>query len=163
MLVAAAVLPSDFAMAEDPSLVAVIQHMQILSIFSFLLLLYVLPTLIAFGRGTPSRFAILALNVTLGFTGLGWIACLVWSLLNIPIKTSSGVRNQTADPLMLIVPGSGEVRSSSPDLGFGRPENSIEMLAGLAQLSEQGQLSEQDFNEHKRKLLLEGQEKGLRL
>jgi hypothetical protein len=161
LLMVAASLPSNIAMAEYPAEDSGFQYLRLLSIFSLLLLLYVLPTLISFGRGHPSRFAILVLNLTLGFTGLGWIACLVWSLLNIPSKANTGITNQTAIPLMLIMPGPGKTASSTPDLGSAHSRNSVAMLAGLAQLLEQGHLSEQEFNEHKRKLLLEGQQKGL--
>ena len=43
-------------------------------------LLYILPAIVAFRRRHHNRAAILALNLLLGWTGLGWIAALVWSL-----------------------------------------------------------------------------------
>jgi Superinfection immunity protein len=39
-----------------------------------------LPTAIAFVRKHHNRFAILALNVMLGWTIIGWAVALVWSL-----------------------------------------------------------------------------------
>jgi ABC-type transport system involved in cytochrome c biogenesis permease component len=45
---------------------------------------YMLPALVAALRGHPQIWAITALNLLLGLTGLGWIAALVWSLTAIP-------------------------------------------------------------------------------
>lgn len=42
--------------------------------------LYFLPAIIAFGRKHNSRVAILVLNLLLGWSVLGWIIALVWSL-----------------------------------------------------------------------------------
>jgi hypothetical protein len=42
--------------------------------------LYILPSVIAFKRGHQNAGAILALNLLLGWTFLGWVAALVWSL-----------------------------------------------------------------------------------
>lgn len=39
-----------------------------------------LPTWVAFGRKHHQRYAIAALNVLLGATGIGWIAALIWAL-----------------------------------------------------------------------------------
>jgi hypothetical protein len=44
------------------------------------LALGMLPTIIAFRRGHPSRWLILAANVVLGATGIGWLLALVWAL-----------------------------------------------------------------------------------
>lgn len=41
---------------------------------------YLIPSAVAFGRGHVNAGAILALNLLLGWTGLGWVAALVWSL-----------------------------------------------------------------------------------
>ncbi len=52
----------------------------LLIILPVTLALCFLPSIIAFRRNHHNRIAILALNVLLGWTGLGWIAALVWSL-----------------------------------------------------------------------------------
>lgn len=41
---------------------------------------YFLPTLLALSRKHPSATAIIILNFLLGWTGLGWIIALIWSL-----------------------------------------------------------------------------------
>lgn len=45
-----------------------------------LLALYFLPSVIAFSRDHHDKFGIFALDLLLGWTVLGWIAALVWSL-----------------------------------------------------------------------------------
>jgi hypothetical protein len=46
----------------------------------FFLLFYFVPTFIAVTRGHPNTAAIVALNILLGWSFLGWVAALVWSL-----------------------------------------------------------------------------------
>jgi hypothetical protein len=43
------------------------------------LLLYFVPSVVAFVRGHHNKWAIFALNLLLGWTFLGWIGALVWS------------------------------------------------------------------------------------
>ena len=49
-------------------------------IFLMFLLIYFLPSMVAFNRRHRQRIAILALNFLLGWTVLFWILSLVWSL-----------------------------------------------------------------------------------
>ena len=44
------------------------------------LAIYFLPTAIAINRGHMSKGAIFALNLLLGWIGIGWIVALIWSL-----------------------------------------------------------------------------------
>ncbi len=43
--------------------------------------LYFLPTIIAAMRDHPQKVVIILLNVFLGWSGIAWIICLVWSLI----------------------------------------------------------------------------------
>ena len=45
-----------------------------------LLVLFFAPNMIAYARGHRSAHAILALNILLGWTALGWIIAMVWAL-----------------------------------------------------------------------------------
>ena len=49
-------------------------------LFIIVAIVYFVPTIIAFLRGHPSKWAIGALNLLLGWTVLGWIGSLIWSL-----------------------------------------------------------------------------------
>jgi hypothetical protein len=46
----------------------------------FCALLYLLPTIIAFGRHHHSANSIMLVNVLLGWTVIGWIVAFIWSL-----------------------------------------------------------------------------------
>ena len=43
--------------------------------------LYFLPTLIAWKNSHTKTSAIFALNLFLGWCGVGWLACLIWALI----------------------------------------------------------------------------------
>jgi len=47
---------------------------------AFLLLIYIVPTIVAFKRDKRNRIAIFVLNILLGWTLIGWVVALVWSL-----------------------------------------------------------------------------------
>lgn len=51
---------------------------------------YLLPTLVAMQRGHAQSAAIFALNLLLGWTVLGWVAALVWSLTLGPRRQEDG-------------------------------------------------------------------------
>jgi hypothetical protein len=47
---------------------------------------YFLPTAVAYWRHHPNALAIAALNILLGWTVLGWVGALVWSLTQPPAR-----------------------------------------------------------------------------
>ena len=60
-------------------------RMQDLSCLDLLMItlifaVYFLPSLIAFAREHKNRIAIFLLNLLLGWTVLGWVSSLVWSI-----------------------------------------------------------------------------------
>ena len=46
------------------------------------LAIYFIPTIIAFIRGHASKWGIMLVNLILGFTGIGWLFALIWSVSN---------------------------------------------------------------------------------
>ncbi len=49
--------------------------------YSFALsLLFFIPAILAFLRGHPRRWPIVLLLLSLGWTGVGWLVALIWSL-----------------------------------------------------------------------------------
>ncbi len=50
------------------------------------LLIYFLPSIIALARGHQNALAIFVLDLLLGWTFLGWVAALVWSLTAVQVK-----------------------------------------------------------------------------
>ena len=53
------------------------------AIFIIAALLYFVPSFVAFSRGHQNRAAILALNIFLGWTFIGWVVALVWSFTEV--------------------------------------------------------------------------------
>ncbi len=49
-------------------------------LFAVLALIYLIPSIVAAKRAHRNRHAIMALNILLGWTFLGWVAALIWSL-----------------------------------------------------------------------------------
>jgi len=52
-----------------------------ISLLVLVFAIYFLPTLIAFLRQHKNKLAIFLLNLLLGWTILGWVASLVWSVI----------------------------------------------------------------------------------
>jgi Superinfection immunity protein len=50
-------------------------------VLMLILLIYLLPTLIAYSREHPARAEIVVLNIFLGWTLIGWIAVFLWAAL----------------------------------------------------------------------------------
>ena len=45
------------------------------------LIIYMLPTLIAYARDIPSRAALTVVNIVFGWTLIGWLVCFLWATL----------------------------------------------------------------------------------
>jgi hypothetical protein len=43
------------------------------------LFIYLIPTIVAFRRGHASRAGICILNIVAGWSGIGWLASLIWA------------------------------------------------------------------------------------
>ena len=41
---------------------------------------YIIPSIVAYSKGTKRRHAICVLNILLGWTLLGWIGALIWAI-----------------------------------------------------------------------------------
>jgi hypothetical protein len=80
----------DFAFAPGRCIIAVratqpeaafLEATQTVVLLVLIVVLYLLPTLIAFGREHPQRTTVALLNIVLGWTLIGWIVVFVWALL----------------------------------------------------------------------------------
>jgi hypothetical protein len=89
---------------------------------------YFLPTFVAAKRGHPNGTAIFVLDLFLGWTFIGWLAALIWSV-------------------SAIKPAAQEVKVvSAPDLKYSQ-------LQTLASLKEKGLLTDAEYDVEKTKLL----------
>lgn len=64
-------------------------NIEIILVLLFLLTVYLLPSINAFNRWHKDRKAVLALNVFLGWTAIGWICSLIWSFTGPNLKKDS--------------------------------------------------------------------------
>ena len=131
----------------------------------FLLALYVAPTIVAFSRGHEYRWVIFALNMFGGWTGLVWVAAMVWAVF--PANRSF------ADPIVGNPTGLGR-RNSGDAFGnadFGRrrgyveearyptkstiadASHSFDTIRGLKRLLDEGAITEEEFAKTKSELL----------
>jgi hypothetical protein len=62
--------------------------MGFLTLLLFFAAIYFLPTIIALARGKQNAVAILALNLLLGWTFIGWVVSFVWSLTSDPVPVN---------------------------------------------------------------------------
>jgi Superinfection immunity protein len=69
--------------ADDGGVIMTVLFFIYVVLFLGVVVLFLLPTIIAFHRGHPNRVAILLINLLVGWTGLGWIGVLVWSVTSI--------------------------------------------------------------------------------
>ena len=51
------------------------------------LVIYFVPSLVAYGRHHHQRLAILVLNLVLGATGLAWVIALIWACTAVKRQT----------------------------------------------------------------------------
>lgn len=63
--------------------------MLVLAIISAAILFYFLPSIICIGRSHLNAPAIFMTNLLLGWTGIGWIAALIWSFTNHPAPVAA--------------------------------------------------------------------------
>jgi uncharacterized protein YecT (DUF1311 family) len=96
-----------------------------------ILLIYFLPAIIAMSRGHKNALAIVLLNILVGWTGIGWIVILVWSLSSFVLShdrqtpaTVINVHNQALNPRdSHLVPRNDLRDSGSPVWVAGAGEN----------------------------------------
>lgn len=68
------------------------ESLSVLLAAFFLLVVYLIPTIIAFARGHASKWGIGVLNIVLGWSLVFWVIALIWALSN---KGQNQVTNVT--------------------------------------------------------------------
>jgi regulatory protein YycI of two-component signal transduction system YycFG len=120
------------------------------------LISYFLPTIIAILRGKSNTFAILLLNLFLGWTFIGWIVALVWSVTSDNKPQTIVVNNNSS-----IEPGNEFKALSAQGIKFEQTANSklnshqekIQSLKKLKQLLDDGILTQEEFIQQKNQIL----------
>lgn len=109
--------------------------------FLVLVPLFLLPTIIAFRRHHPNRFAILAINVALGATGIGWIGSLVWAFGAVHLSNAAGGSHGGESGLNLFVNDPRAVRLVASPTAHAEAQGATALLSTAAAVAEIERLS----------------------
>ena len=133
----------------------------LLLLFAGLLLLYLLPSIIAFRSGHPNRWVIFALNVFLGSTVIVWVGCLIWANKAVHLSQGppeSGGTDGGESGLNIFANDEKKVRLVSPEPIFTHSTREIRsdiptQLSKLKELLDGGLISRREFDDLKRKII----------
>ncbi len=133
------------------------------------LLFYFLPTIIAMLSGKLNILAILALNLFLGWTFVGWIIALVWALTNDTRTQTIVVNNlvseeRTVNPIIVQpfqensqnLPNTESLLKQQPELEISKLQSHQDKITQLLQLKlllDAEILTKEEFDEQKTKIL----------
>lgn len=97
-----------------------------LAMIAIFLMVYFIPSFVAFNRKHSYKLGILLLNIFLGWTLVGWVAALVWCFVD-------GNKNHGGEAL--------------------QKDDRYTQMEKLAKLKESGALSDEEFQVEKKRLL----------
>ncbi len=135
----------------------------IFGLLFFLIVIYPLPTWIAFFSRHPNRWIIFGLNLFLGGTGIVWFGCLIWASMKVhdPKDTGrsrggeSGLNIFANDVVRVKVeseahPGEGSIRATDPSRSGPQhtlppPAVTLTRIQRLRQLLDQGVIDDEQF------------------
>lgn len=115
------------------------------------IVVFFLPTLIAFYRRHPNRWLIFVINTVFGGTGLGWLGSLVWAfrIAQVSEKGSNGGESG----LNLFINDEVRVKLEQDQLGLPGPDDTLGQLQKLKSLFSDGVISEDEFSRLKAPLI----------
>jgi len=116
-------------------------HPNLIWITAAFLIIYFLPSIVAVKAKRKNALPIMALNILLGWTFLGWLGSLIWALM--PPK----------DDPPVIAPVIVEKRDPAPQVSVPSSDDIVEKLAKAAELHSAGRLSDAEFGDLKKRLL----------
>ena len=110
-----------------------------------LLILYLIPSIIAFSRNSPNKIGVLILNLFLGFTVIGWLIALIWSFSSNSkttiIVNNSQHDNKTEKP-------NHQQNNFTDDL-----TKKLNHIERLKKLYDDGAISKEEFENQKERIL----------
>lgn len=141
------------ASAAGPSDTAVGGAIFLIALIVLVLFIYIIPSVVAFGRKHPNRWAILAVNVVFGGTGIGWLGSLVWACNAVHLSPTGN--NGGESGLNLFV--NDAAAATPPAIGVPQSARRVatpsERLDQLQRLLEQGAISAQEHASLRREVL----------
>lgn len=120
--------------------------------------LYFLPTIFAFIREKSNAGAILALNLFLGWTLIGWVVSLVWALSAENKQMPTVIVNNTSQAHSQEYKAESVLENPQGQSELSRPkvisqQDKIDQLRQLKQLLDDGVLTNEEFNKQKASIL----------
>jgi len=119
-------------------------HPNLIWISAGVLVIYFLPSIIAIKARRNNALAIMALNILLGWTFLGWLGSLIAALMT--------PKSDPPAAASVIV----EKRDSAPPVSPPSSGDVVEKLTKAAELHSSGRLSDAEFDDLKKRLLASG-------
>lgn len=127
------------------------------------LAIYIVPSVVAFRRQHPNRFAILAVNLALGGTGIGWLGALVWALQAVHLSATTGGSNGgesglnmfVNDPQRVVLAGE-RAAADTAEPAHSTPHSmgtAVAELERLSRLHAAGHLNDAEFATLKRAIM----------
>ena len=124
-----------------------------LGLLAGLCILFMLPTVIAFRRAHPHRWAVLIVNVVFGATGILWIGCLLWALGLVFGRPDPGLlaaglgthRPHQWNPNSAQQPAVAPGPTVTTRNGADGPDDALGAIARLQALRAAGHLGEDEF------------------
>lgn len=113
--------------------------------FGVFIVIYLIPTIVAFHRGHPNRWVIALLNFFVGGTGLGWFGSLIWACGAVHKSETGSDGGESGLNLFVNDPRIVKLENIGPNAeAHGNP---AEQLARLKQLHDQGVISLDELSE----------------
>lgn len=129
-----------------------VTDLSLLALIGFVaLIVFLLPTIVAFMRGHPNRWPIMLINLVFGLTVLGWFGTLIWAMGAVhksPTGSNggeSGLNLFVNDPQAIRIASSPETPSEAQQL--------TERLHNLKQLEVDGAISAEEHQQLRGSLL----------
>ena len=126
-----------------------------------ILILYFFPTLIAAFKGKSNSLAIFALNLFLGWTFIGWLVALIWSLTKDNkqqiIVNNHASNDRAISPIMAVPTQERAIETQKaplPEITINDShQEKINQLKQLKELLDNGILTQKEFENQKNKIL----------
>ena len=128
--------------------------LELLLIISVVLIIYLIPTIVAFRRRHPNRWIIGALNVTLGGTGIVWLGCLVWACG--AVHKSANAQGSDGGESGLNIFANDVKKLEIVDGDNSAPGTQIDQLERLKRLLDTGAITNDQFEVLKARVVAKG-------
>lgn len=126
--------------------------MVILAIgFIVVAIIYFIPSMVAFRRRHPNRWAILVINIVFGGTGIGWLGSLVWAFSAVH-KSETG-SNGGESGLNIFANDSVRVQVEGGGQAIAAPSDPAARLQQLKAMLDAGVLSAEEYDQLRKPVL----------